>query len=394
MISRKSIAEYSKSGRLFSIYALSRCKGNGSSSLIILVFIVIVLAVFVFLAMYLIGNQSSNQQGSVTDNNINATGTQATTFPSTVSPSSDLKKSVSAGSFVFYDFDRLNVDFSISDSIFSIQKLDKDGKFSIQGDYVIKKGNNTVLRIPYLETDPVKVCEQLKSELGTDTFMSPNGYARPVMSQDGRRVYFSEPNTPNVVKVLQDNSDVSVAYTSSSGYVASIALDLNGDPYYTVVSASPFNCTTGRANNDIKLTHFLKGKTLTVDRYEELVAVGEGFIVTEFKPRLYFTSALGSVVIRNVSDGSIVNEFTRARILYRDSNYLLFIQSEDEMRSREKLIKLDLSNGKETILLDAWIENINVTSQNDLVIKYWEGFDFVNIKFTGKSDIYTYKLIQ
>ncbi len=392
MNNRENISEYSNNKNLcftpIQIF-LAKPKGNGSSSLLVLVFIVIVLAAFVLITMYLIGSQGSAQQeGSLAENNVNNTENQAS-----VSSSSDSKKPVSAGSFVIFNFNGLNVDFSLTDGIFSIQKLDRGGKFSILGDYVIKNGSDTVLTIPHIDTDPMKACEQLKSMLGTNRFMSPKGYALPVMTQDGKKVYFTEPSSPNTVKVMENKNDVSVVYTGE-GYVASIALDRNGDPYYTLVSDSPFNCASGRANN-ISVTHVLKGKTLTADRYEELVAIGEGFIVTEFKPKMYFTGAPGSVVIRNVTDGSIVNEFKIAKVLYRDSNYVLFIQSEEELRSREKLIKLDLSTGKEMILLEnAWIESIDVTNKNDLVIKYWEDFDFVNIRFTGNNYTYTYKLIE
>ncbi|BDQ04661.1 MAG: hypothetical protein KatS3mg084_0179 [Candidatus Dojkabacteria bacterium] len=55
------------------------------------------------------------------------------------------------------------------------------------------------------------------------------------------------------------------------------------------------------------------------------------------------------------------------------------------MRSLKKLIRLDLANGKETILLDAWIENIYVTNKNDLFIKYWEDFDLVNIRLFTRN---------
>ncbi|BDQ04663.1 MAG: hypothetical protein KatS3mg084_0181 [Candidatus Dojkabacteria bacterium] len=76
------------------------------------------------------------------------------------------------------------MDFSVADGIFSIQQLNKDNTFSRLGDYVVRNGSNTGLSISYIDTDPIKASEQLKSILGTNCLMSPKGDANPVMTQE------------------------------------------------------------------------------------------------------------------------------------------------------------------------------------------------------------------
>ncbi|GIW57494.1 MAG: hypothetical protein KatS3mg083_439 [Candidatus Dojkabacteria bacterium] len=221
--------------------------------------------------------------------------------------------------------------------------------------------------------------------------------AEPVISADGTKLYFVEESNPREVKVMDLNKNVSVVYVAPDKYpfVASIAVGPDGSTSYTLFdrNLAVKDCVPDfeKVLALVKSVHIVNGKELP-DRKDDIkdkdvpsyatneirYVFNDEYFALELNTNGISFAVLDSIIIRRVSDNSLVGKFLN--LIHEDKlsgEVYVTRKIQCGVYECEQLYKFNIRTGTLDFIFGgdgAYIKDITVTNDS-IVIKYSDKFD-------------------